>query len=57
LGAKKEAYKGSILKDSFENTVYLERSMPYFVFVITNAMLVKKNDKERTKRPTMCTYH
>ena len=26
----------------FKNTVYLERGMPYFVFVFTNALLVKK---------------
>ena len=27
----------------FSNTVYLERGMPYFAFVDTNAVLVKKN--------------
>ena len=33
--------KGQCLK----NTVYLERGMPYFVFVDTNAVLVRKIDK------------
>ena len=28
-----------------KNTVYLERGMPYFVFVDTNAVLVRKIDK------------
>ena len=28
-----------------KNTVYLERGMPYFAFVDTNAVLVKKIDK------------
>ncbi len=28
-----------------KNTVYLEKGMPYFVFVETNAVLVRKNDK------------
>ena len=27
----------------FKNTVYLKRDMPYFAFVPTNAVLVKKN--------------
>ena len=27
----------------FKNTAYLERGMPYFAFVSTNAVLVKKN--------------
>ncbi len=27
----------------FSNTVYLERGMPYFAFMATNAVLVKKN--------------
>ena len=27
----------------FKNTVYLERGMPYFGFVSTNAVLVRKN--------------
>ena len=27
-----------------KNTVYLERGMPYFVFVDTNAVLVRKID-------------
>ena len=31
--------KGRTLKDSFQNTVYLERGMPYFAFVSTNAVL------------------
>ena len=34
-----------VLKDSFQNTVYLERGMPYFAFVSTNAVLVRKIDK------------
>ena len=29
----------------FKNTAYLERGMPYFAFVDTNAVLVRKNDK------------
>ena len=29
----------------FSNTVYLERGMPYFAFVDTNAVLVRKIDK------------
>jgi len=33
------------LKDSFQNTAYLERDMPYFAFVSTNAVLVRKIDK------------
>ena len=37
--------KGRILKDSFQNTVYLERGMPYFAFVSTKAVLVSKIDK------------
>ena len=28
-----------------KNTVYLERGMPYFAFVDTNAVLVRKIDK------------
>ena len=28
-----------------KNTVYLERGMPYFAFVSTNAVLVSKIDK------------
>ena len=28
-----------------KNTVYLERGMPYFAFVDTNAVLVKKMDE------------
>ncbi len=28
----------------FKNTVYLERSIPYFAFVSTNAVLVRKFD-------------
>ena len=35
-----ESYsKGQFCK----NTVYLERGMPYFVFVSTNSVLVRKN--------------
>ncbi len=29
----------------FKNTVYLERGIPYFAFVSTNAVLVRKIDK------------
>ena len=29
----------------FKNTAYLERGMPYFAFVSTNAVLVRKIDK------------
>ena len=29
----------------FKNMVYLKRGMPYFVFVDTNAVLVRKIDK------------
>ena len=29
----------------FKNTVYLKRGMPYFAFVGTNAVLVRKIDK------------
>ena len=37
---------GSCPKGQFcKNTVYLERGMPYFAFVSTNAVLVKKIDK------------
>ena len=37
---------GSYPKGQFcKNTVYLERGMPYFAFVDTNAVLVRKIDK------------
>ena len=37
---------GSYPKGQFgKNTVYLERGMPYFAFVDTNAVLVRKFDK------------
>ena len=29
----------------YKNTAYLERGMPYFAFVATNAVLVRKIDK------------
>ena len=29
----------------FKNTVYLKRGIPYFAFVTTNAVLVRKIDK------------
>ena len=41
-GSKKSfMYEGQFCK----NTVYLERVMPYFAFVDTNAVLVRKIDK------------
>ena len=33
------------LKDSLLITAYLERGVPYFAFVDTNAVLVRKIDK------------
>ena len=33
----------------YENTAYLERDMPYFAFVSTNAVLVRKNDRKASK--------
>ena len=43
---KKELQLGSYPKGQFcKNTVYLERGMPYFAFVDTNAVLVRKIDK------------
>ena len=44
-GEKQREHKGRTLKDSFQNTVYLERGMPYFAFVSTKAVLVSKIDK------------
>ena len=32
-------------KGQFFNTVYLKRGMPYFAFVATNAVLVRKIDE------------
>ena len=41
---KKSFGLGSYPKGQFcKNTVYLERGMPYFAFVDTNAVLVRKN--------------
>ena len=38
-------FRAVLLRRVFRNTVYLERGMPYFVFVFTNAVLVRKIDK------------
>ena len=38
-------FRAVLLRTVFRNTVYLERGMPYFVFVFTNAVLVRKIDK------------
>ena len=38
-------YRAILLRTVFRNTVYLERGMPYFVFVFTNAVLIRKIDK------------
>ena len=47
LNSKKSSIAlGSYPKGQFrKNTVYLERGMPYFAFVPTNAVLVRKIDK------------
>ena len=43
---KKQNGLGLYPKGQFcKNTVYLERGMPYFAFVDTNAVLVRKIDK------------
>ena len=43
---KRSTPLGSYPKGQFcNNTVYLERGMPYFAFVATNAVLVRKIDK------------
>ena len=43
---RKKRALGSCPKGQFcRNTVYLERGMPYFAFVDTNAVLVRKIDK------------
>ena len=43
---KKTRLLGSYPKGQFcKNTVYLERGMPYFAFVDTNAVLVRKIEK------------
>ena len=43
---KKRDTIGASPKGQFsKNTVYLERGIPYFAFVGTNAVLVRKNDK------------
>ena len=41
----------------FSNTVYLERGMPYFAFVDTNAVLVKKKQtdfRETKNKAPLC---
>ena len=47
VSTKKETTPlGAYPKGQFcKNTVYLERGMPYFAFVDTNAVLVRKIDK------------
>ena len=46
LHTKKSKPIGASPKGQFsKNTVYLERGIPYFAFVGTNAVLVRKNDK------------
>ena len=46
LTIKKSRALGSYPKGQFcKNTVYLERGMPYFAFVSTNVVLVKKIDR------------
>ena len=43
---KKSSPIGASPKGQFsKNTVYLERGIPYFAFVGTNAVPVRKNDK------------
>ena len=45
-GEKRDKLIGLYPKGQFsKNTVYLERGMPYFAFVATNAVLVSKIDK------------
>ena len=45
-GEKTGAAIGLYPKGQFsKNTVYLERGMPYFAFVATNAVIVRKIDK------------
>ena len=44
ISIKRGRALGSYPKGQFyKNTVYLERGMPYFALVDTNAVLVKKN--------------
>ena len=43
---KKDGELEQFSKEQFcKNTVYLERGMPYFAFMDTNAVFVKKIDK------------
>ena len=45
---RKQQALGSYPKGQFcKNTVYLERGMPYFAFVDTNAVLVRKIDRNK----------
>ena len=37
--------RGVLQRTVFRNTVYLERGMPYFAFVDTKAVLVRKIDE------------
>ena len=41
----KQSLRAVLLRTVFRNTVYLERGMPYFAFVDTNAVLVRKIDE------------
>ena len=43
------AHRVVLYRTVFENTAYLERDMPYFAFVSTNAVLVRKNDRKVSK--------
>ena len=40
----------ALLRTVFKNTAYLERGVPYFAFVDTNAVLVRKIDLDIDER-------